>query len=83
MKTAKGSAAIDRYETIGTVVSVDPEKSRIVLDHGEIKDFMAPMVMSYVVTPATLLRGLAKGDKVRFTIDTDKRTIVGIVPVGK
>ncbi|MCZ6465736.1 MAG: copper-binding protein [Alphaproteobacteria bacterium] len=83
MKTAKGSAARDRYETIGTVVSVDPEKSRIVLDHGEIKDFMAPMVMSYVVTPATLLRGLAKGDKVRFTIDTDKRTIVGIVPVGK
>ncbi|MCZ6607533.1 MAG: copper-binding protein [Alphaproteobacteria bacterium] len=83
VKTAKGSAARDRYETIGTVVSVDPEKSRIVLDHGEIKDFMAPMVMSYVVTPATLLRGLAKGDKVRFTIDTDKRTIVGIVPVGK
>jgi len=83
VKTAKGSAARDRYETIGTVVSVDPEKSRIVLDHGEIKDFMAPMVMSYVVTPATLLRGLAKGDKVRFTIDTDKRTIVAIAPVGK
>jgi len=41
------------------------------------------MVMSYMVTPATLLRGLAKGDKVRFTIDADKRVIVGIVPVGK
>ncbi len=82
MKTAKGSAARDRYEAIGTVVSIHPEKSRIVLDHEEIKDFMAPMVMSYVVTPATLLRGLAKGDKVRFTIDADKRVIVGIVPVG-
>ena len=83
VKTVKGSAARDRYEAIGTVVSVDPEKSRIVLDHGEIKDFMAPMVMSYVVTPATLLQGVAKGDKVRFTIDADKRVIVGIVPVGK
>ncbi len=81
VKTAEGSVATDRYEAIGTVVSVDPEKSRIVLDHEEIKDFMAPMVMSYMVTPATLLRGLAKGDKVRFTIDADKRVIVGIVPV--
>ncbi len=56
---------------------------RLVLGHEEIKDFMAPMVMSYVVTPATLLRGLAKGDKVRFTIDADKRAIVGVVPAGK
>jgi TolB-like protein/class 3 adenylate cyclase len=83
VKTAKGSAARDRYEAIGTVVSIHPEKSRIVLDHEEIKDLMAPMVMSYIVTPATLLQGLAKGDKVHFTIDADKRVIVGIVPVGK
>ena len=83
VKTAKGSAARDRYEAIGTVVSIHPEKSRIVLDHEEVKDFMAPMVMGYMVTPATLLQGLAKGDKVRFTIDADKRVIVGIVPVGK
>ena len=83
VKAPEGGAATDRYEAIGTVVSIEPEKSRLVLDHEEIKGFMAPMMMSYMVTPATLLRGLAKGDKVRFTIDADKRVIVGIVPVGE
>ena len=30
---------------------------------------MAPMVMSYLVTPANLLSGLSAGDQVRFGID--------------
>ncbi len=83
VKTPEGGAARDIYAGTGTVVSIEPEKNRIVLDHEEIKGFMAPMVMSYIVTPATLLHGLAKGDKVRFTVDADKRVIVGIAPVGK
>ena len=77
------AAATRLHEGVGVVVAVEARAGRLVLDHEEIKDFMAPMVMSYMVTPATLLRGLAKGDKVRFTIDADKRVIVGIVPVGK
>ena len=76
-------AAKRLHEGVGVVVAVEARASRLVVDHEEIKDFMAAMVMSYMVTPATLLRGLAKGDKVRFTIDADKRAIVGIVPVGK
>ena len=76
-------AAKRLHEGVGVVVALETRNSRVVLDHEEIKDFMAPMVMSYMVTPATLLRGLAKGDKVRFTIDADKRAIVAIVPVGK
>ncbi len=81
---AQVAAAAKRlHEGVGVVIAVEARNSRIVLDHEEIKDFMAPMMMSYMVTPATLLRGLAKGDKVRFTIDADKRAIVGIAPVGK
>ena len=76
-------AAKRLHEGVGVVVALETRNGRVVLDHEEIKDFMAPMVMSYMVTPATLLRGLAKGDKVRFTIDADKRAIVAIVPVGK
>ncbi len=76
-------AAKRLHEGVGVVVALETRNSRVVLDHEEILDFMAPMVMSYMVTPATLLQGLAKGDKVRFTIDADKRAIVGIVPVGK
>ncbi len=77
------TAAKRLHEGVGVVVAVEARASRLVVDHEEIKGFMAPMVMGYMVTPATLLRGLAKGDKVRFTIDADKRVIVGIVPVGK
>jgi len=37
--------------------------------------------MSFVVTPATLLKGIQPGDKVRFIIDADKRAIVDVVPL--
>ena len=69
------------YEGIGVVIAVLPRKSRVIVDHEEIEDFMAAMEMSYMVSPATLLQGIAPGDKVRFTIDADKRAIVGIVSV--
>ncbi len=72
------------FEGIGTVVAVEPRKSRLVLTHGEIKGFMAAMVeMSFMVTPATGLKGIEPGDKVRFTIDADKRAIVDVVPVDR
>ena len=61
---------------VGVVVGVDERKSRIVVDHEEIPGYMAPMVMSYLVTPANLLSGLSAGDQVRFGIDPDKRAIV-------
>ncbi len=72
------------FEGIGVVVAVDPRKYRLVLTHGEIKGFMAAMVeMSFLVTPATLLKGIEPGDKVRFTIDADKRAIVDVVPLDR
>jgi Cu/Ag efflux protein CusF/plastocyanin len=71
------------YEGVGVVVAADIRTSRMVIDHEEIKDFMAPMEMSYLVSPATLLRGLEPGDKVRFVIDADKRTIVDIGSMAK
>jgi Cu/Ag efflux protein CusF/uncharacterized cupredoxin-like copper-binding protein len=72
------------FEGIGEVVAVDPRKKRLILTHGEIKGFMAAMVeMSFMVTPATLLKGLEPGDKVRFTIDADKRAIIGVVPLDR
>ena len=69
------------FKGIGAVVAVEPRKNRLVLSHGEIKGFMAPMAeMSFMVTPATLLKGIKPGNKVRFTIDADKRAIVDIKP---
>ncbi len=50
-----------------------------VVDHEEIKGFMAAMIMGYKVAPASLLRGLEPGRRVRFTIDADEETIVKII----
>ena len=77
-------AAKRLFEGIGVIVAVQPRRSRLVLTHDEIKGFMAPMVeMSFMVTPATLLQGLEPGHNVRFTIDADKRVIVGVVPLDR
>ncbi len=66
------------YEGLGVVVGVDLRASRVVLDHEEIEDFMAAMVMSYQVVPPALLAGLGQGDRIRSAIDPDKRAIVEI-----
>ncbi|MCH9046525.1 MAG: multicopper oxidase domain-containing protein [SAR324 cluster bacterium] len=69
------------YKGLGVVISVDARAGRIVVDHEEIKDFMAPMVMSYQVIPARLLQAISAGDKVRFTIDAGQRAIVEVEPI--
>ena len=71
------------HEGVGVIVAIDASKSRLVVDHEEIKGFMAPMVMGYMVTPATLLQDLKPGDSVRFTIDANERVVVDIQPLRK
>jgi Cu/Ag efflux protein CusF len=63
----------------GKVIALVPESEQIVVDHDEIKGFMDAMTMGYKVSSLSLLKGLRAGDKVRFTIDTDKRAITRIV----
>lgn len=62
----------------GEVIATVPNASQLVVDHGEIKGFMEPMTMGYRVDPVSLLAGLKQGDKVRFTIDVQRRAIVEI-----
>jgi Cu/Ag efflux protein CusF len=62
----------------GEVVSTVPNASQIVVDHGVIEGFMEAMTMGYRVDPPSLLGGLQAGDKVRFTIDVQRRAIVRI-----
>ena len=63
---------------IGKVIALVPETQEIVVDHEEIKGFMDAMTMGYKVSPASLLKTVKAGDKVRFTIDTDKHAITKI-----
>jgi Cu/Ag efflux protein CusF len=62
----------------GEVVAMVPKASQIVVEHGEIKGFMDAMTMGYRIDPPSLLTGLQSGDKVRFTIDVQRRAIIAI-----
>jgi Cu/Ag efflux protein CusF len=62
----------------GEVVATVPKASQIVLEHAEIQGFMDAMTMGYRIDPPSLLTGLKQGDKVRFTIDVERRAIIAI-----
>ena len=72
------AAASQRVVGEGEVVTTVPNSSQIVVEHGEIKGFMEAMTMGYRVDPPSLLAGLKEGDKIRFTIDVQRRAIVEI-----
>lgn len=62
----------------GEVVAAVPNSGQIVLEHGEIKGFMEAMTMGYRIDPPSLLAKVKPGDKVRFTIDVERRVITEI-----
>ena len=62
----------------GKIIAVVPNNNQLVLEHGPIQDFMEAMTMGYSIEPLSLLDGLKAGDRVRFTIDVQKKTIVKI-----
>jgi Cu/Ag efflux protein CusF len=51
--------------------------SRIIFYHDDIKGFMPAMKMTSPVKKPRLLHGLKAGDKILFTIDPEKKVIVG------
>jgi Cu/Ag efflux protein CusF len=62
----------------GRVIALVTESQEIVVEHGEIKGFMDAMTMGYKVSPPSLLKTVKPGDRIRFTIDTDKRAITKV-----
>ena len=70
--------AATTFQGVGVVIAAVPRIGRLIVAHDEIKGFMGAMEMSYPVTPPALLNGLNPGDKIGFTIDAGKSTIVAI-----
>ena len=65
----------------GEVVATVPNASQLVVDHEEIKGFMEAMTMGYRIDPPSLLEGLKPGDRIRFTIDVQRRAITAVEKV--
>lgn len=63
---------------VGKVVALVPQSRELVIDHEEIKEFMDAMTMGYKVSSPVLLKSLKPGDKIRFTVDTQRREITRI-----
>jgi Cu/Ag efflux protein CusF len=62
----------------GEVVATTPASGQLVVDHGAIKGFMDAMTMGYRIDPPSLLTTVKPGDRIKFTIDVDRRAIVHI-----
>lgn len=65
------SASAKVYDVTGKVVSLDPAKKVVTLDHEDIPGFMKAMTMEFPVADAKLLDGMKAGDAVRGTITAD------------
>jgi protein SCO1/2 len=51
-----------RYEVRGQILSVDPQRQEVLVDHEDIVGFMPAMTMAYKVQDRTLLEGKKPGD---------------------
>ena len=62
------------YEVKGQIVSVDPAKGEVLLDHQDIKNFMPAMTMVYKVEDPALLQGKEPGDLITATLVVNETT---------
>jgi len=74
----KPPASAKSVSGVGKVIAITPATGEVVLDHESLKGFMDAMTMGYQVSAPALLERLKPGDKVSFTIDTERRVITKI-----
>jgi Cu/Ag efflux protein CusF len=70
------AVATTHFEGVGKVISINPKRPSIELDHEEIKDLMPAMTMEFFVKDKSLLDGLQTGDQVTFSLDNGVGGIV-------
>lgn len=75
-------AEVKLHHGVGVIKKITPQDPSIMIDHEEIKDYMAPMTMEYYVKDKSLLDSIQPGDKVDFTIE-DKRGVVVVSEIKK
>jgi Cu/Ag efflux protein CusF len=70
------------YAGVGVLEYVDARAGRIFIQHDEIPDLMAAMVMSFQVDPPSLLESFSVGERVHFTFDMGMGAVVALSPEG-
>lgn len=65
--TATATAAADMAD--GEVRRIDKTRGTVLLKHGEIKNLMGPMTMSFKLKDPKMADQLKEGDKVKFTAE--------------
>jgi Cu/Ag efflux protein CusF len=58
-----------RVQADGRVLGVDPARGHLAVAHGPIPGLMPPMNMRFAVADPALLRGLRRGDQIRFVLE--------------
>ncbi|HKE86585.1 MAG TPA: SCO family protein [Vicinamibacterales bacterium] len=61
-------ASAREYTLEGQILAVRPERSEVIIKHGDIKGFMPGMTMPFKVNDAALLKDKAPGDLVKATL---------------
>lgn len=65
--TGADAAAAPSYSTRGTIKAIDAAKKTTLIAHEDIPGYMKAMTMEFELRDASLARGLAVGDPVKFT----------------
>src|SRR5262245_19780905 len=64
----RSEAPAREYQLQGQILAVRPERSEVVIKHGDIKGFMPGMTMPFKVKDGALLQGKEAGDLVTATL---------------
>ncbi|GIV61995.1 MAG: hypothetical protein KatS3mg044_0861 [Rhodothermaceae bacterium] len=62
------------YTAAGIVRNITPSRDFVILEHEEIPGFMSAMTMPFALRDTTVLRGIQRGDRVRFTLVVEGNT---------
>ena len=65
---AQASSALQRYELIGAVQSVDKVKKRATIKHEPVKNYMDGMTMPFLIKDEKALEEIEAGDQIRATL---------------
>ena len=60
---------LEHFEAEGTIVSLDPGRHLMTINHGDIKGLMSPMTMAFPAKSPELFMGMTPGDPVRLTLE--------------